>query len=69
MRGLLTGVILGLALGIFLGMYPGRFSVAVQATSVGFGAGIGVFSLGALVRGIAAMTDKTFSEMKEGKAP
>jgi hypothetical protein len=69
MRGFLSGVAVGFLLGAFFGLFLGRFSSAILATGIGFGAGIGIFLLGAVIRYIAGLADKTFSEIKEGKAP
>jgi hypothetical protein len=62
-----AGMAAGAVLGIFLGVYIGRFHEAVQATGIGFGAGLGIFALGALVRYVAGFTDKAFTELKESK--
>jgi purine-cytosine permease-like protein len=67
MQAFLAGLAVGVALGIALGLYIGRFPEAVQATGIGFGAGLGIFTLGALVRYVAGFTDKAFAEIKEGK--
>ncbi len=67
MRAFWAGLVVGLAQGIFLGLYLGHIPEAVRATAIGFGAGLGIFALGALVRYIAGFTDKAFSELKEGK--
>ena len=65
MRALVAGGVAGLLLGIFVGLCLGRFAEVVQATGIGFGAGVGIFALGALVRSVVSFTDKAYSELKE----
>lgn len=67
MQTFIGGVLVGATLGVFLGIYFSNIPVALRATGIGFGAGIGIFAVGALLRYVADRTDKAFGRIKEGK--
>lgn len=69
MRSLGIGVLVGIAIGIFIGVVIARFADTARAVGLGFGAGVGIFAVGAIVRVVAGLVDGESSKLKEGKQP
>jgi len=66
-RTFIVGIAAGLILGVFFGIYLGHLRGAVQATALGFGAGLGIFALAALIRYLADHLDQVFGQIKAGQ--
>jgi xanthosine utilization system XapX-like protein len=67
MQFFVRGIVAGFLLGVIFGVLLSRIPEAVRAIGIGFGAGIGIFVLGVVVRWVGGLTDNTVSKIKEGK--